>query len=141
MITVIHNASQSSLKGPSEWFAGVVRIDALFKAPEPSTLSGGTVTFEPGARTAWHQHPLGQTLIVTAGRGFVQQWGKTLQVIQPGDIVSIPANAKHWHGAAADVAMTHIAMQESLNGDVVEWLEHVGEEQYPLRSQQPEQAE
>jgi len=124
------SGSQSSGKGPAEYFTGSVRIDPLFKASNPSRASGGRVTFEPGARTAWHTHPLGQTLIVTAGCGLVQRWGGQIEEIRPGDVVSIPPGEKHWHGATATTAMTHIAIQENLDGKAVEWMEKVSDEQY-----------
>ena len=122
--------SQPSEKGPSGWFTGTVRIDPLFRAPEPALVAGASVTFEPGARTAWHTHPLGQTLIVTAGCGRVQRWGGPIEEIRPGDVVWIPPAEKHWHGAAPTTAMTHIAIQEKLNDKVVDWLEHVTDDQY-----------
>lgn len=123
--------SVSSIKGPGDWFTGSVRVDPLFPANDTARASGGSVTFEPGARTAWHEHPLGQTLIVTAGCGFVQRWGGPLEAIRPGDVVWIPAGVKHWHGASADTSMTHLAIQEALDGKVVDWLEHVSDTQYP----------
>jgi quercetin dioxygenase-like cupin family protein len=107
-----------------------VRLDPAFEAPAPARVRGATVTFEPGARTAWHTHPLGQTLIVTAGRGLAQSWGGELREIRAGDVVWFPPGEKHWHGAAADTAMTHIAIQEALDGKAVDWLEHVTDEQY-----------
>ena len=122
--------SQPSVKGPSEWFTGTVRIDPLFQAPGPALVQGASVTFEPGARTAWHTHPLGQTLIVTAGGGRVQRWGGPIEEIRPGDVVWIPPGEKHWHGAAATTAMTHIAIQEQLEGKVVDWMEQVSDGQY-----------
>ena len=122
--------SQPSTKGPSEWFAGTVRIDPLFQAPDPAFVAGASVTFEPGARTAWHTHPLGQTLIVIAGCGRAQRWGGPIEEIRPGDVVSISPGEKHWHGAALTTAVTHIAIQEKLNGKAVDWMEHVSEEQY-----------
>jgi quercetin dioxygenase-like cupin family protein len=122
--------SQASRKGPAEWFTGTVRIDPLFQAPEPARVGGATVTFEPGARTAWHTHPLGQTLIVTAGLGWVQREGGPVEEVRPGDIVWFPPGLKHWHGATLTTVMTHIAIQESLDGKAVEWLEHVSDEQY-----------
>ena len=124
------SGSQSSGKGPAEYLTGSVRIDPLFKASDPSRASGGLVTFEPGARTAWHTHPLGQTLIVTANCGLVQRWGGPIEEIRPGDVVSIPPGEKHWHGATATTAITHIAIQESLGGKAVEWMEKVSDEQY-----------
>ncbi len=122
--------SQASRKGPAEWFTGAVRIDPLFQAPEPARIGGASVSFEPGARTAWHTHPLGQTLIVTAGLGWVQREGGPIEEVRLGDIVWFPPNLKHWHGATPTTAMTHIAIQESLDGKAVEWLEHVSDEQY-----------
>lgn len=122
--------SQASNKGPSDWFTGTVRIDPLFQAPHPALVQGASVTFEPGARTAWHTHPLGQTLIVTAGRGLAQRWGGPVEEIRPGDVVWFAPGEKHWHGAAPATAMTHIAIQENLNGKVVDWLEKVSDEQY-----------
>lgn len=127
---IIRNASQASVSGSADYFTGKVRIDGMFQAEEPARVGGATVTFEPGARTAWHTHPLGQTLIVTQGCGWVQERGKDVQEINPGDIVWIPEGVKHWHGATAETAMTHIAIAESLNGSVVEWMEHVTDEQY-----------
>jgi quercetin dioxygenase-like cupin family protein len=124
------NGSQSSGKGPAEWFTGTVRIDPLFDAHDPARAAGAAVTFEPGARTAWHSHPLGQTLIVTAGCGRVQRWGGPIEEIRPGDVVWIPAGEKHWHGAAPTTAVTHIAIQEQLNGQAADWMEHVSDEQY-----------
>ena len=122
--------SQPSGKGPAEWFTGTVRTDPLFEAHAPARALGTAVTFEPGARTAWHSHPLGQTLIVTAGCGRVQQWGGAIEEIRPGDVVWIPPGEKHWHGAAPTTAMTHIAVQESLDGQTANWMEKVGDEQY-----------
>lgn len=121
--------SQPSAKGPSEWFTGTVRIDPLFEAPDPAFVSGASVTFEPGARTAWHTHPLGQTLIVTAGCGRTQREGGPIEEIRPGDVVSISPNEKHWHGASPTTAMTHIAIQEKLDGKLVDWMEQVSDEQ------------
>ena len=130
-MTVIYQCgSQASYAGPAEWFTGTVRIDPLFPVNEPARGSGGSVTFEPGARTAWHTHPLGQTLIVTAGFGYVQTWGEKARAIRPGDVVWIPPYEKHWHGAGPTTALTHIAIQEAENGKVVEWLEKVTDEQY-----------
>ncbi|RWK43637.1 cupin domain-containing protein [Mesorhizobium sp.] len=122
--------SQPSGPGPADYFTGAVRIDPLFQAPEPARVGGASVTFEPGARTAWHTHPLGQTLIVTAGLGWVQREGAPVEEIRPGDVVWIPPGVKHWHGASATTAMTHLAIQESLDGKPVEWLEKVSDEQY-----------
>jgi quercetin dioxygenase-like cupin family protein len=124
------NGSQPSIKGPAEWFTGAVRIDPLFEAPEPARVRGASVTFEPGARTAWHTHPLGQHLIVTAGCGLAQRWGGPIEEIRPGDVIWFPPGEKHWHGATATTAMTHIAIQEALDGKAVDWLEHVSDEQY-----------
>ena len=124
------NGTQPSAPGPAEYFTGTVRIDPLFEAPEPARGRGASVTFEPGARTAWHTHPLGQTLIVTAGCGRAQRWGGPIEAIRPGDVVWIPPGEKHWHGATATTALTHIAIQEQLGGKAVEWLEKVSEEQY-----------
>ena len=122
--------SQASAKGPAEWFTGNVRIDHLFQAPAPGRVAGASVTFEPGARTAWHTHPLGQTLIVTAGRGWVQREGGPVEEIRPGDVVWFPPGEKHWHGATSTTGMTHIAIQESLDGKAVDWMEHVTDAQY-----------
>ena len=122
--------SQPSKKGPADWFTGTVRIDPLFQAPAPARVPGSSVTFEPGARTAWHTHPLGQTLIVTAGSGKVQREGGPIEEIHPGDIVWFPPGEKHWHGAAATTAMTHIAIQEMLDGKAVDWMEKVTDEEY-----------
>jgi quercetin dioxygenase-like cupin family protein len=124
------NGSQPSRKGPAEWFAGTVRIDPLFEAKDPARAGGASVTFEPGARTAWHAHPLGQTLIVTAGCGRVQRWDGPIEEIRPGDVVSILPGENHWHGAAPTTAMTHIAIQERLPGKAMEWMEKVSDEQY-----------
>ena len=124
------NGSQPSAKGPSDWFTGTVRIDPLFQVNAPSRAAAASVTFEPSARTAWHTHPLGQTLIVAAGCGRVQHWGGTIEDIRPGDVVWFPPGEKHWHGAAPTTAMTHIAIQEQLDGKVVDWMEKVSDEQY-----------
>jgi quercetin dioxygenase-like cupin family protein len=124
------NGTQQSAKGPEEHFTGNVRIDPLFEAPEPSRSRGALVTFEPGARTAWHFHPLGQTLIVTQGCGWVQSEGGPKVEIRPGDVVWCPPNERHWHGATSTTGMSHIAIQEALDGRVVEWLEKVGDDQY-----------
>ena len=125
------NGSQPSLKGPAEWFTGAVRIDPLFlQANDPSRATGASVTFEPGARTAWHSHPLGQTLIVTAGCGRVRREGGPVEEIRPGDTVWIPPGEKHWHGASPSTSMTHIAVQEELDGSAADWFEHVSDEQY-----------
>jgi quercetin dioxygenase-like cupin family protein len=125
--------SQPSAKGPAEWFTGTVRIDPLFQASAPGRAGGAAVTFEPGARIAWHTHPLGQTLIVTAGAGRAQRWGDPIQEIRPGDVVWFAPGEKHWHGAAPTTAMTHIAVQEQLDGKPVHWLEHVSDDQYDGR--------
>ena len=125
------NGAQPSNKGPADWFTGTVRVDPLFQAREPARTSGASVTFEPGARSAWHTHPLGQTLIVTAGCGWVQCWGGPVEEIRPGDVIWTAPGEKHWHGAKATTAMTHIAIQEALNGKVVDWMEKVGDDQYP----------
>jgi quercetin dioxygenase-like cupin family protein len=122
--------SQASNKGPADWFTGAVRIDPLFQAPTPARVAGASVTFEPGARTVWHSHPLGQTLIVISGIGRVQRWGGPVEEIQPGDVVSISPGEKHWHGAGPTTGMTHIAVHENLDGKVVEWMEKVSDEQY-----------
>lgn len=122
--------SRPSTKGPTDWFTGTVRIDPLFNPHDPERVQGASVTFEPSARTAWHTHPLGQTLLVTAGAGRVQRWGGLIQEIFPGDVVWFAPGEKHWHGAAPDTAMTHIAMQEVQDGKVVDWLEQVSTEQY-----------
>jgi quercetin dioxygenase-like cupin family protein len=124
------NGSRPSGKGPEAWFTGAVRVDPMFQVGDPTRLSGGQVTFEPGARTMWHTHPLGQTLIVTSGLGWVQCEGGPIEEIGPGDVVWFPPGEKHWHGATATTAMTHIAITESLNGKNVEWLEKVSDEQY-----------
>jgi len=125
------NGSQPSNKGSADYFTGTVRIDAPFAATQPARVSGATVTFEPGARTAWHTHPLGQTLIVTAGKGYVQKEGEAVQTILPGDIVWILPGERHWHGATATTAMTHIAISEGSEGKVVDWLEQVSDAEYP----------
>jgi quercetin dioxygenase-like cupin family protein len=125
--------SQPSNKGPADWFTGAVRIDPLFQASQPARATGNSVTFEPAARTAWHTHPLGQTLIVTAGAGLAQRWGGPVEQIRPGDVVWFAPGEKHWHGAAATTSMTHIAIQEALDGKAVEWMEHVTDEQYQAR--------
>jgi quercetin dioxygenase-like cupin family protein len=122
--------SQPSAKGPADWFTGTVRIDPLFQAHPPARAAGASVTFEPGARTAWHTHPLGQTLIVIAGAGRVQHEGGPIDEIHPGDVVWFPPGEKHWHGAAPATAMTHIAIQEAVEGKMVEWMEEVSDQQY-----------
>jgi quercetin dioxygenase-like cupin family protein len=124
------NGSQPSGKGSAEYFTGAVRIDALFEANDPARTLGASVTFEPGARTGWHSHRLGQTLIVTAGYGRAQRWGSPLEEIRPGDVISTPPGEKHWHGAAPTTAMTHIAIQEQLDGKAADWMEKVSDEQY-----------
>jgi quercetin dioxygenase-like cupin family protein len=124
------SGSQPSRKGPAEYFTGAVRVDPLFQAPDPARVSGSSVTFEPGARTAWHTHPLGQTLIVTSGCGWAQREGGSIEEIRPGDVVSFSPGEKHWHGATPTTAMTHIAIQELLNGNAVAWMEKVSDEQY-----------
>lgn len=122
--------SQPSGKGPADWFTGTVRVDPMFSPTEPARTGGALVTFEPGARTAWHTHPLGQTLIVTTGMGLVQREGGPIEEIRPGDVVWFPPNEKHWHGASPTTAMSHIAIQEALNGSPVTWMEKVTDEQY-----------
>jgi len=127
----IHRSGlRPSGKGPSDWFTGTVRVDPLFGAPPPARVAGAHVTFEPGARTAWHTHPLGQTLIVTFGLGLVQREGGPIEEIRPGDVVWFPPGEKHWHGASPKTAMSHIAIQEALDGKVVDWMEHVTDSQY-----------
>ncbi len=132
MITVTQSGSQPSARGPSDYFTGSVRIDSPFKGTDPARIGGAIVTFEPSARTAWHTHPLGQTLIVTAGYGLVQEWDGPVREIRPGDTVWIPAGVKHWHGAAPETSMTHIAIAEAQDGKVVDWMEKVSDEQYTL---------
>jgi quercetin dioxygenase-like cupin family protein len=122
--------SQASTKGPADWFTGTVRIDPLFSPTAPARVAGASVTFEPGARTAWHTHPLGQTLIVTAGCGRAQRWGGPVEEIRPGDVITFAPGEKHWHGAAPTTAMTHIAVHETLDGKAVDWLEKVNDAQY-----------
>lgn len=124
------SGSAPSRKGPAEYFTGNVRIDPLFEAPGPARARGASVTFEPGARTAWHMHPLGQTLLITSGLGWVQRWGGHLEEVRPGDVVWFPPGEKHWHGATPTTAMAHIAIQEAMDGKAVEWLEQVSAEQY-----------
>ena len=130
MVTVTHPGSQPTSVGSAENFTGSVHVDSRFEGSGPARISGGTVTFAPGARTAWHMHPLGQTLIVTAGVGLVQAWESAAQEIRPGDIVWIPPGVKHWHGATEANGMSHIAISEALDGKTVEWMEQVSEEQY-----------
>lgn len=127
---IMRSGSQPSVTGPSDWFTGKTRIDPLFNPQEPARPGGASVTFEPSARTAWHTHPFGQTLIVTSGLGRVQIWGEPIEEIRPGDVVWLPPGVKHWHGASPTTAMTHIAIQEALDGRAVEWMEHVTDEQY-----------
>ena len=122
--------SQPSSKGSTDWFTGTVRIDPLFQTSAPARTSGGSVTFEPGARTAWHTHPLGQTLIVTVGCGWVQREGGPIEEIRPGDVVWFAPGEKHWHGATPTTAMTHIAIHEALDGKLVDWMEKVSDDQY-----------
>ena len=128
--------SQPSGKGPTDWFTGTVRIDPLFQRSAPARVAGASVTFEPGARTAWHTHPLGQTLFVTAGCGLAQREGGPVDEIRPGDVVWFPPNEKHWHGASPTTAMTHIAIQEALDGKAVEWIEQVSDAQYRVSPRQ-----
>lgn len=129
-MAIARAGSQASSKGPAQNFTGSVRVDPLFAPHAPSTTSGAAVTFEPGARSAWHTHPAGQVLIVTAGAGRIQQWGGPVQEIRPGDVIWTPPGVKHWHGAAPATALTHIAIQESVGGRNVEWLDKVSDEQY-----------
>ena len=130
-LKIVRNGSQPSSRGPAEFFSGTVRVDPLFLQPNgPTHATGAYVTFEPGARTAWHTHPVGQTLIVTTGAGHVQRWGDPVQDIRPGDVVWIPPGQKHWHGASASTAMTHIAITELSEGKAVDWLEQVSDVQY-----------
>ena len=124
------SGSQPSNPGPADWFTGTVQVEPLFNAPEPARAAGARVTFQPGARTAWHTHPLGQTLIVTAGAGWVQQEGGAVEEVRPGDVVWFPPGVRHWHGATATEAMTHIAIQERLDGSTVDWLEQVDAADY-----------
>jgi quercetin dioxygenase-like cupin family protein len=130
LVKITRGGSQSSTVGPADWFTGTVRIDPLFSPITPARAAGNAVTFEPGARTAWHTHPLGQTLIVTFGRGWVQRDGSAIEEVQAGDVVWFEPNEKHWHGASKTTAMQHIAIQEALDGKAVEWMEHVTDEQY-----------
>ena len=124
------SGSQPSAKGPADYFTGTVRVEMLFQPAEPARVVGAHVTFEPGARTAWHTHPLGQTLVVTYGRGWVQRWGGPVEEIRSGDVIWFAPGEKHWHGATADSAMSHLAIQEKLDGSTVDWMEQVSEEQY-----------
>jgi len=128
------NGSRPSGKGPEDWFTGIVRIDPLFQAEAPARVVGASVTFEPGARTAWHTHPLGQTLVVTSGLGQAQREGGPIEEIRPGDVVWFAPGEKHWHGASPTTAMTHMAIQESLDGKTVDWLEKVTDEQYQVEA-------
>jgi len=127
---ISRNGTRPSGKGPEDWFTGEVRMDPLFQAPEPARAAGATVTFEPGARTAWHTHPLGQTLIVTSGLGLAQCESGPVEEIRPGDVIWFPPGEKHWHGAAPTTAMTHIAIHEQLGGKTVDWMEKVSDEEY-----------
>ena len=127
---ITRSGAQPSAKGPADWFIGTVRVDPLFGPPEPARVSGALVTFEPGARTAWHTHPLGQTLIVTTGLGWVQTEGGPIEEIRPGDVVWFAPGEKHWHGASPTTAMSHIAVQEKLNGKNVDWMDKVSDAQY-----------
>ena len=129
-IVITRNGSQASIKGPDDWFTGTVRVDMLFQPQPPARTSAALVTFEPGSRTTWHTHPLGQTLVVTASKGWVQEWGRDKQEIQPGDVVWLPPAVKHWHGASGTASLSHIAIQEALDGKSVDWLEKVTDEQY-----------
>jgi quercetin dioxygenase-like cupin family protein len=129
-VDIKRSGSRPSSRGAAEYFTGRVRVDPLFEAPTPARVRGASVTFEPGARTAWHSHPLGQTLVVTAGCGRAQRWGGPVEEIRSGDVVWFAPGEKHWHGAAPTTAMTHIAIQEHLDGNVVEWMEQVSDAQY-----------
>jgi quercetin dioxygenase-like cupin family protein len=129
-VDITRSGSQPSTKGSAEYFTGTVRVDPLFAAKDPARVAATTVTFEPGARTAWHTHPLGQHLVVTSGSGRAQRWGGPVEEIRPGDVVWFPPGEKHWHGAAATTAMTHIAVQEQLGGKTVDWLEPVSDDRY-----------
>lgn len=131
---ITRSGSNPSNRGPQEWFTGTVRIDPLFQSSDPARAAGNAVTFEPGARTAWHTHPLGQTLIVTFGRGLAQREGGSIEDILPGDVIWFEPGEKHWHGASSTTAMQHIAINESLDGKAVEWMEHVSDEQYRAAS-------
>ena len=129
-MNITRSGSLPSTKGPADWFTGTVRIDPLFPTHEPARTAAASVTFEPGARTAWHTHPLGQSLIVTAGSGWAQQEGGPIEEIHPGDVVWFPAGVRHWHGATPTTSVTHIAIQEALDGKAVQWMEQVSPEQY-----------
>jgi quercetin dioxygenase-like cupin family protein len=133
-VEIKRNGSQPSGKAPADWFTGAVRIDPLFESPEPARARGASVTFEPGARTAWHTHPLGQTLIIIAGAGRVQRESGPVEEVRPGDVVWFAPNEKHWHGAGPGTAMSHIAIQEALDGKVVEWMEQVSDQQYEKKT-------
>ncbi len=122
--------TKASGKGPADWFTGMVRVDMLFDSPDPARVVGASVTFEPGARTAWHTHPLGQTLVVASGSGRAQRWGGPIEEIRPGDVIWFAPGEKHWHGAGPTTAMSHFAIQEKLEGKAVEWMEHVSDAQY-----------
>jgi quercetin dioxygenase-like cupin family protein len=124
------SGTQPSSRGPAEYFSGTVRVDPLFQSPPPARAAGALVTFEPGARSAWHTHPLGQILLVTTGLGITQCWGEAPVLIRPGDVISCPPNKKHWHGATASAAMSHIAIQEGLDGKMVDWMEKVSDQDY-----------
>ncbi|MCI5083214.1 MAG: cupin domain-containing protein [Saprospiraceae bacterium] len=130
---ITKNGTIPSFKGPEDWFSGSVRIDPIFQKKEVTKAAGASVTFEPGARTAWHTHPAGQTLIITSGLGLVQKEGGSIEEVRPGDVVWFAPNEKHWHGAAPNKAMSHIAIQEEVDGEVVTWLEKVTDEQYPTK--------
>lgn len=127
---IIRAAAREAMAGPSDWFTGSVEVEMLFNPFDAERVQGASVTFQPGARTAWHTHPLGQTLLVTAGEGRVQRWGGPIEVIRPGDVVWFPPGEKHWHGAAPDAAMTHTAIQEIQDGKAVDWMEKVSDTQY-----------
>jgi quercetin dioxygenase-like cupin family protein len=130
MLDIQKSGAVPSAKGPADWFTGSVRIDARFQAAEPARVGGATVTFEPGARTAWHTHPLGQTLLVLSGLGRAQRKGGPIEELRPGDIIWFPPGEKHWHGASPSCAMSHVAIAEALDGKVVEWMEHVTDAEY-----------
>jgi quercetin dioxygenase-like cupin family protein len=127
---ITRNGSQVATQGPADYFTGVVRINSIFNPPDPARIVGAIVSFEPGARTAWHTHPLGQSLLITAGRGRAQRWGGPVEEFGPGDVIWFPPGEKHWHGAAETSPMTHVAIAERLDGKAVEWLEHVSDDQY-----------
>lgn len=129
-MNISRNGSKPSVKGPADWFTGTVRMEPLFQPEAPARTAGVLVTFEPGARTAWHTHPLGQTLIITAGLGWVQREGGAVEEVRPGDVVWIPPGEKHWHGATPTTAMSHIGIHEELDGKSADWLEHVADERY-----------